>query len=373
MACELAGAGDIVVVLAPSIALLPQIQHEYAQVFRTAARLYRSILVCSDATANRRVADDRTDLEDPTRDDGAMRAAELESSHVESAEQLWAKLVPPGGEHTLTLVLSTYQSAHHTAEGLMQAGRYAELLVCDEAHRTAQLKREVGKGRAARLENFVRCHDQHLFPARYRLYQTATPRVYDSAHPKLLRAVDKHPERWRVHSMDDEIIFGPEAHRLSYRDAVEKGILCDHRIIAFGTDRQLWDEAADIAERYCGDAHSTPLTTEEALSWLLYALLLSGAVTAKDGRPVAGRRSLAFLSRVHRSEKMAEWLNSKAAWGAAAICRKWFVRKHLPHEPRSFDIVHLDARHSVAQRCEQLQRLAADGEEAAAVSAGLLA
>ena len=364
VACELAGDGDIVVVLAPSIALLPQIQHEYAQVFKTAGRLYRSILVCSDATANRRAADDRTDREDPTRDDGAMRAADLESWHVESADQVRAKLVAPGGERTLTLVLSTYQSAHHTAEGLMQAGRYAELLVCDEAHRTAQLKRQAGKGRAARLENFIRCHDQKLFPARYRLYQTATPRVYDSAHPKLLRAVDKHPERWRVHSMDDEAIFGPEAHRLSYRDAVEKGILCDYRIIAFGTDRQLWDEAADIAERYVGDAHSKPLTTEEALSWLLYALLLSGAVTAEGGRPVAGRRSLAFLSRIQRSEKMAEWLKSEAAWGAPAVCRKWFVRKNLPHEPRRFDIVHLDARHSVAQRREQLQRLAADGDDA---------
>ena len=364
VACALAGPGDIVVVLAPSIALLPQIQHEYAQVLRTAARLYRSILVCSDATANRRAVGDRWDTEDPTRDDGAISAADLESLHVESAEHLQAKLVAPAGAHTLTLVLSTYQSAHHTAKGLMQAGRYAELLVCDEAHRTAQLKREVAKGRAARLENFIRCHDQQLFPARYRLYQTATPRVYDSAHPKLLRALDKHSERWRVHSMDDEIIFGPEAHRLSYRDAVEKGILCDYRIIAFGTDRQLWDEAADIADRYSGDGHSTRLTTEEALSWLLYALLLSGAVTGQDGRPVAGRRSLAFLSRVDRSEKMAQWLKSQAAWGAPAICRKWFLRKRLPHEPRCFDIVHLDARHSVAERREQLQRLAADGDDA---------
>ena len=49
-------------------------------------------------------------------------------------------------------------------------------MVADEAHRTAGLRR-IAK-LTERLRDFTVCHDDARFPAQYRIYQTATPRIY---------------------------------------------------------------------------------------------------------------------------------------------------------------------------------------------------
>lgn len=51
--------------------------------------------------------------------------------------------------------------------------RYAEVLVCDQAHRTAQVKQIRKEKVAERIRNFTLCHDQAMSPAGYRLYQTS--------------------------------------------------------------------------------------------------------------------------------------------------------------------------------------------------------
>ena len=118
---------------------------------------------------------------------------------------------------------------------------------------------------------FTLCHDKEAFPARYRPYQTASPRVYDASNAKVAR-IDR--TKWVVMSMSDESIFGPVAYRLAYRDAVEQKFLSDYRIIAIGVGDREWAAANCIVQLFeqspetggpvspaagrpgrCGDAH----------------------------------------------------------------------------------------------------------------------
>ena len=58
---------------------------------------------------------------------------------------------------------------------------------------------------------------------------TATPRIYAERSKKTLksRGID-------VIDMTDTRVYGPELHRLSFRDAVKQEMLSDYRVIVLG-------------------------------------------------------------------------------------------------------------------------------------------
>ena len=164
---------------------------------------------------------------------------------------------------------------------------------------------------------FTLCHDQEAFPARYRLYQTATPRVFDASNAKVAR-LDR--TKWIVASMSDASIFGPVAYRLPYKEAVEKRFLSDYRIIAIGVDERAWTAANRIVQQFEQSQESRGLTTREALSWLVYGVTLAGGAVGDDGR-LRVSRSLAFLNKVQRSGQMVKWLTSDEGRSAERFVR----------------------------------------------------
>ena len=225
---------------------------------------------------------------------GRFRAADIGCQVAQSAEAV-ADWLHAGADSTdLRIIFSTYQSAHHTADALLAKHQFAQVLILDEAHRTAQLRPVKSRRQAERLRVFTLCHDQEAFPARYRLYQTATPRVFDASNAKVAR-LDR--TKWTVASMSDASIFGPVAYRLPYKEAVEKRFLSDYRIIAIGVDERAWTAANRIVQQFEQSQESRGLTTREALSWLVYGVTLAGGVVGDDGR-LRVSRSLAFLSSV---------------------------------------------------------------------------
>ena len=169
--------------------------------------------------------------DDPTRDSGHTHTVEVGCRVAESPEAVERFLSEECRSDRLNLIFSTYQSGHHVAEALRKTRRYAEMLVCDEAHRTAQIKQINRENTAERIRNFTLCHDQAMFPARYRLYQTATPKIF-SADNRRVQRIDR--TKYAVNDMGDQGVFGPEGYRRSYQYAVENDLLSDYRIIAFG-------------------------------------------------------------------------------------------------------------------------------------------
>ena len=261
---ELSEPGDLGVVLVPSIALIAQVRREYLSHI---GRPVRTLAVCSDTTAGHvDIERDPNLAADPTRDTGQVRAAEIGCQVAQNADAVAEWLRADVDSTDLRIIFSTYQSAHHTADALLAEQQFAQVLILDEAHRTAQLRPAKSQRQSERLRVFTLCHHQEAFPARYRLYQTATPRVYDASNAKVAR-IDR--TKWVVMSMSDESIFGPVAYRLAYKDAVEKAFLSDYRIIAIGIDDRAWAAANRIVQMFEQSPETRGLTTRDALSWLV--------------------------------------------------------------------------------------------------------
>jgi predicted helicase len=169
---------------------------------------------------------------------------------------------------------------------------------CDEAHRTT------GVTLAGEDEsNFVRVHDGDYLKAGRRLYMTATPRIFaDTVKDK----ADEHSAE--LVSMDDELAYGPEFHRLSFGDAVERGLLTDYKVLVLTIDRSVI--APRLAQELAGV--SGELMLDDASKILgCWNGLAKRAGTAPDGSGFAPgelpmRRAVAFARDIKTSKQVAE-------------------------------------------------------------------
>lgn len=215
LAERLAGAGGSVLFLVPSISLLSQTLREWA----TQAQVpLAPIAVCSDrkATARSKASDE---------DISAVDLALPSTTNVAVLESRLTQALGDGS--SMTVVFSTYQSIDVIAQAQRQ-GELApfDLIICDEAHRTTGVTL-AGQDESA----FVRVHDNTYLRGRKRLYMTATPRLYDDSSKA--KAGEANAV---LTSMDDETIYGPELHRLSFGDAVTRGLLADYKVLVLAVD-----------------------------------------------------------------------------------------------------------------------------------------
>ena len=126
----------------------------------------------------------------------------------------------------MTVVFCTYQSLDRLATAQEIFKKPFDLVICDEAHRTTGVDRENRPLALGKNSNFVKIHEQSFINARKRLYMTATPRIYTDASKA--KAREAHID---TYSMDNEAQYGTVFHRLSFGQAVEKGLLSDYRVI----------------------------------------------------------------------------------------------------------------------------------------------
>ena len=345
---ELTGGGELSVVLCPSIALVAQIRREF---LNHANRGVRALAVCSDQTAGYNPAHEGVAryADDPTRDTSNVSAKEIKGRVTTDAAEIAGWIREGRSDERMSVVFGTYQSAGRLATALRAASASLQVLVADEAHRTASLRRrrKAAKGEDARLREFTLCHDQDELPARYRVYQTATPRIYNYATSK--QRVD--PGEFVVRSMDDESTFGVELYRRSYVDAVRNGWLADYRIIALGvSDPEAYKVANDLARRSGGEG-KFKLTTVDHVRGLALALAMAGGTRTGDERSVDVNSCIAFMNTVNKSRNMAANLQTEAVRG-------WLRGRLGGHEPAPFTLEHLDASDNVAARDNAKQRLA---------------
>ena len=228
-------------------------------------------------------------------------------------------------------------------------------MIADEAHRTAGLKRKNSKSAAAneeeeRIRDFTICHDSDKFPATYRVYQTATPRIYD------VKRTTGNPN-WIVRSMDDETTFGVELYRKSYLEAVRNRWLSDYRIIAMGINDP---EAFETANTLAKDTKSKgrgKLTTTDYLRGLAFALTMGGAT---QGDEVDIRSCIAFMNTVDKSKNMAADLQTD---NVKDWVSRWLSENANGRAASDYSLEHLDASSNAAARETAKGRLAdADAE-----------
>ena len=346
--------GELSIVLCPSIALVTQIRREYLQ---NAAVSIDVLAVCSDATAgyDPRKEGRRNATLDPTVDNSNVSASEVKGRVTTDAGEIADWMCQSAIDNGIKVLIGTYQSSHRVSEALLSAGVRARVMIADEAHRTAGLKRKNSRSTSAneeekRLRDFTVCHDSDGFPATYRVYQTATPRIYDG------KRATGNPN-WIVRSMDDETTFGVELYRKSYLEAVRNRWLSDYRIIAMGINDP---EAFETANALAKNTRSTgrgKLTTTDYLRGLAFALTMGGAT---QGEEVDIRSCIAFMNTVDKSKNMAADLQTDKVkkWVS-----RWLDENADGRAVSDYSLEHLDASSNAAARETAKGRLAvADAE-----------
>ena len=356
---KLTSPGELSIVLSPSIALVAQLRREYLQHSETEIR---ALAVCSDVTAgyDPKKEGSRNATLDPTVDNSNVSAAEVKGKVTTEPAEI-AGWIRDGQETSkVSVIFGTYQSGHRIAEALQDTGVTAKVLICDEAHRTAGLKRKQTKKAGlteeeSRLRNFTLCHDQDEFPATYRVYQTATPRIYDSSRMNQNKASD-----WIVRTMDDETVFGVELYRKSYMEAVNNGWLSDYRIIAMGVnDPDAFAQANFLAANTKSKGKQS-LTAAHYLRGLAFALSMGGATQNAEGGTIPINSCIAFMNTVDKSKNMAEDLQTE---NVKQWVQKWLHNNAGNQKVKNYTMEHLDATSNVTARDNAKRRLAQANEE----------
>jgi superfamily II DNA or RNA helicase len=210
----------LTLVLVPSLSLVQQNLTEWG---RHCAQDFDTLVVCSDESVLQNTAD----------------------TAIQSTADLGVKVTTDPAEirHFLgqrrerpAVVFATYQSSDRIAAAQTGKTKPFDLAICDEAHRLA--------GHAEGL--FATVLDGKKIKARKRLFMTATPR-YFKEHVKR-RAAELEFE---LVSMDDEHVFGPEFHVLTFHEAIcaNPPLLTDYQVVVIGvTDREAkaWAEQARL-------------------------------------------------------------------------------------------------------------------------------
>lgn len=115
------------------------------------------------------------------------------------------------------IIFVTYNSLDAISNALCETKYGFDLGIFDESHRTAGTKDSL---------MFVYGMDDKYIPIKKRLFMTATERLIS---PRLKSAVEDAENV--IFSMDDIAKYGPTLASLNFGQAIEKGIICDYKIV----------------------------------------------------------------------------------------------------------------------------------------------
>ncbi len=137
---ELTPPGELSIVLCPSIALVAQIRREYLQ--RTETNI-RPLAVCSDKTAgfDPEKESSQNTATDPTADKSFVSESEVKGKVTTDPQEIADWMKEGRSTDRISVIFGTYQSGRAIADALKETGVTAKVLIADEAHRTAGLRR----------------------------------------------------------------------------------------------------------------------------------------------------------------------------------------------------------------------------------------
>jgi predicted helicase len=290
-----ASEARLTIVYLPSLALVGQTLAEWRRANRSWS--FDALVVCSDPTTATGLAERADDADKTTYAVSApfwpQQRAIVTTDHRAVIRFLTGPQTRP------QVVFATYHSAPVVAHAQAGTRIVADLVVADEAHRLAGRPRE----------EFRYVLDDRLILAHRRLFMTATPLT--------VRTEDDEPgvQDTTVRSMDDESVFGPVAHRVTFGAAIDAGRLTDYQVLVVATrspdnnpDLLAAAPAAllDAANRY-GVTRVLSYHGRVAKA-LAFAQAVDGLTTA-DGRTVRARCIHGKLPAGQRRE-ILRWLGA---------------------------------------------------------------
>lgn len=287
---ETEGKG-LVLFLVPSIALLGQTLREWSA---QANKPINSVCICSDS----RISDSKAKRTD-TSSDSVVDLGYPATTDVNDILHQFDNIKKYGNDG-MTVVFSTYQSIERIADAqkvLLENG-YPEfdLIICDEAHRTTGVTLKDDDDESS----FVKVHNNDFIRAKKRLYMTATPKLYGED------AKSKADEMEAVLcSMDDERLFGSNIYTIGFGEAVQKGLLCDYKVLILTVSSN--DVPPAVQDMVAGKSSEINSTDAAKLIGCINALskqILGDANLIKSSDPEPMRRAVAFCEKIKVSEKI---------------------------------------------------------------------
>ena len=267
---------NTVLILLPSLLLLSSTLKEW----RTHSKgVFRSLPVCSDEKVI------------GTQDTISISTSDLIVPSTTDVDEIKRFMKVPGRK----VIFSTYQSSRKIAEVFKVANlKPIDLIIADEAHRCA------GKPDSA----YSTVLDNDQIPANKRLFMTATPRTYTSQFKK--KTADSGVT---MISMDNKQIFGPELHKLTFGEAIKKGLLSDYQVVVIGVDNPNYSSM--ITKRTLVETETDIQSDAQSFA--------SHIGLAKAIKKYDLKRVISFHSRVsaardfaHKLPEIIDWMPSEA-------------------------------------------------------------
>ncbi|MDC0860772.1 Helicase associated domain protein, partial [Planktomarina temperata] len=254
---------ETTLVLLPSLSLLSQTMREWAWAGNTD---FEILNVCSDKSVGKKTED--------------MAPSDAPFAVTSDVHEI-AKFLQKSGPR---VVFCTYQSSQLIAEAQLTSDVPTfDLAIADEAHRCA------GKADAG----FATILDGEKIRASKRLFTTATPRYFGKAIKDASKAADL-----AVIGMDDETVFGPVIHQLTFGQAIQDELLNDYQVVIVGVDEPMVKQWIDNYEIVA----TNPDETTDART-LAAKIGMLKAVKDYDLK-----RVISFHSRVSGAKKFSEEL-----------------------------------------------------------------
>ena len=332
LAEEMLPPGSLVLFCAPSISLVGQTLRVWAN---QAKRPLKCAVVCSDAKASDAGVDawesSLRDLPYPATTDPNLLYEQMNG----------AKAANPDG---LNVVFSTYQSIQVISDAQALGLNPFDLIICDEAHRTTGAVEAAGSKED--MTEFVKVHDNSIVSASKRLYMTATPRIYGDVAKRRAKAED-----YEISSMDDESVYGPEFHRLTFGQAVDQGLLSDYKVIVLKVDEEA---ISGVIQRAL--AEEDDFDVPEAAKIIGCWKGLADQDKGEKGHPL--KNAVAFCSTIAESKRMRDYFGRVVD----AYIEQARERGDEDVPTLHCDIRHVDGTMDAAERKQDLKWLAdADG------------
>ena len=269
--------GGRILFLAPSIALVGQSMREWANQSKMPMEC---AVVCSDAKASN--VDEDT-WESSLRDIPYPASTDPETLYSQMKEV---------SSDSLAVIFSTYQSIQVVADAQKNGLPPFDLIICDEAHRTTGM---VEQDKQDEASEFVKVHNNSIINGKKRLYMTATPRIYGDRAVRIANA-----DSYVVSSMDDESVFGPEFHHLSFGRAIDENLLTDYKVIALTVPQDTVSEVYQRAMMEEGDGFDVTESARIIGCWK--GMLDQGELSGHQLK-----NAVAFCSTIAESKRMSDY------------------------------------------------------------------
>jgi predicted helicase len=334
---DMAGAGQMVLFLVPSLALMSQTIREWTIDTTTPIRAFA---VCSDAQVGKRRKFDG--------DVAEIEIHDLDYPATTSATKLAKKVAQPAPDR-MTVVFSTYQSIQVISDAQHNHGLSDfALIICDEAHRTTGATLE-GEDES----HFVKIHNQKFIAGKKRLYMTATPRVFgDAVKSKASEAAAV------LCSMDDESLYGKTLFARGFGWAVENGLLSDYKVLVLAVDEQM--VSGGVQNRLADGTSELKLDDATKIIGCYKALTKRGLKSELLTDPQPMKRGLAFCKDIATSKMVqAEF---------AAVVTEYLASdegKEVEGDVKPLDcqLEHVDGTFATKERTRLLDWLKEDHDE----------